>query len=1297
MAKYLDKSGVTYLWNKIKGLFTDQSLNTKNKTYAGAINEINTKVGNLTGAFLWKGKFNTLPAVTNYEAGNVVGVGKKEYVLTVTEGTKTWEEFGDEGSYLLKTAAEETYLKKTAGEVKTANLADNAVTSTKLATGARKPIIITGDMTEVDEETYQKLLSNDVDVVFKAPNEIIYPLYSKEQQAHSNHLILIFAFPVCLTGPKTEITDGVNYTVRILPTGNHSVIITENIATRLSNYLSANGYVTGDVVYKKKLSPVLQEIDLTGTDADRKAKLDKFETDWKALTGATNLIGARFVGKFVITDDIERNVTGIMTYFAGDTATEANDNCFYGICNGYSFGKQKSQIAVKVSCTDGSLTITPLFSHLEAIAIKTGNTPDVNAANVAAINAYVDNLKALGVDTTKGYEIPILYNSDSKGFIGYNPNAASSFNGYAVTPEGNLHTLTMNATTGALSNKILATTAITDALSTNKQPKTDAALKTTSKTVTGAINEVNDKTVYMAFTDVTKLSTNLGKRLIYKGGNVTLSSPITINSNINEIDFNGTILTVDSLAKTGISVITGHSHCIIKNLIISGTWSVNTGTVNNIIDTFSGVENVSVDVTINGTHYGRGFHNCQRLTSCKSEIKGANITEGRAYNYCEYLYMCRVGANSKGTGFFHCTSMDSCDILNGGCIGSELKECSNYTKVSCDVNGVRKYFSDADSLSVGGSDISTTINNLRKIVIYSEDGHAVIQAKVDMFLAADKDSTVLYFGSKFKDKYDRLVPLTAFESSNGLAFTGYLSGKDNNFNFVPDVDFVRVVIYKNSGLWNIAFPFGKFITTTTQKLNEQEQNIAKLNIDAGSKAIRINYDDVQAAEAALTKYNEDPQKTVILVNYKTIRIPAIVSPTFIVAFVPEGANLRKLLYRHNTSTWDNSTVIYGDTIRYSEQTLTDAQKETVRNNIGIDVNKSYVDSALNGKQDALTSGTNIKTINGQSLLGSGNITISGGGDVTAAGDNTFTGNNVFSGIAIADILDGTQYQITGDNGFLMFASGATNDDIQLSGVATPTFSNSAANKQYVDDKVAAAGGGSAPVLVNIDDISGSAGNSVPVDVFNKIANAASAKTPIFGYSKLVNGPRTTYEIIPLYVKNVSTTGTIGSLTIQCIAENAYNIIGIVKHSDTECSILISSSHPFALATSVDKSSTRGIQSSAVWEEIHSEPMTVNTATSGGTILSSTDKHKILCYADSGTQQYNLPPSPVDGETFLFLKVKTGHAITIQSGTGNQNIYDCSSGNSVVSKTIATSTKRKITVTYSSTAGKWFLMADDFLS
>lgn len=56
-----------------------------------------------------------------------------------------------------------------------------------------------------------------------------------------------------------------------------------------------------------------------------------------------------------------------------------------------------------------------------------------------------------------------------------------------------------------------------------------------------------------------------------------------------------------------------------------------------------------------------------------------------------------------------------------------------------------------------------------------------------------------------------------------------------------------------------------------------------------------------------------------------------------------------------------------------------------------------IKTALGKKQDKLTSGTNIKTVNGQSLLGSGDIAISGGGgDVTAAGNNTFTGTNTFA-------------------------------------------------------------------------------------------------------------------------------------------------------------------------------------------------------------------------------------------------------------------------------------------------------------
>ena len=46
-----------------------------------------------------------------------------------------------------------------------------------------------------------------------------------------------------------------------------------------------------------------------------------------------------------------------------------------------------------------------------------------------------------------------------------------------------------------------------------------------------------------------------------------------------------------------------------------------------------------------------------------------------------------------------------------------------------------------------------------------------------------------------------------------------------------------------------------------------------------------------------------------------------------------------------------------------------------------------ISTALNAKQDTLVSGTNIKTINNESLLGSGNIDIQGGGKAVSGGTN----------------------------------------------------------------------------------------------------------------------------------------------------------------------------------------------------------------------------------------------------------------------------------------------------------------------
>jgi len=78
--------------------------------------------------------------------------------------------------------------------------------------------------------------------------------------------------------------------------------------------------------------------------------------------------------------------------------------------------------------------------------------------------------------------------------------------------------------------------------------------------------------------------------------------------------------------------------------------------------------------------------------------------------------------------------------------------------------------------------------------------------------------------------------------------------------------------------------------------------------------------------------------------------------------------------------------------------------------------------AINNKQDQLISGTNIRTINGESILGSGDLVIQGGGDITSgevqtmideavsgkqdtliAGDNITIVNNVISSTASGDV------------------------------------------------------------------------------------------------------------------------------------------------------------------------------------------------------------------------------------------------------------------------------------------------------
>lgn len=75
---------------------------------------------------------------------------------------------------------------------------------------------------------------------------------------------------------------------------------------------------------------------------------------------------------------------------------------------------------------------------------------------------------------------------------------------------------------------------------------------------------------------------------------------------------------------------------------------------------------------------------------------------------------------------------------------------------------------------------------------------------------------------------------------------------------------------------------------------------------------------------------------------------------------------------------------------------------------------SKITSKLSGKQDTLVSGTNIKTINGNSLLGSGNIAISTSGTIDSALSDTST-NPVQNKVITSTLKSYVKYSYADDD------------------------------------------------------------------------------------------------------------------------------------------------------------------------------------------------------------------------------------------------------------------------------------------
>ena len=199
---------------------------------------------------------------------------------------------------------------------------------------------------------------------------------------------------------------------------------------------------------------------------------------------------------------------------------------------------------------------------------------------------------------------------------------------------------------------------------------------------------------------------------------------------------------------------------------------------------------------------------------------------------------------------------------------------------------------------------------------------------------------------------------------------------------------------------------------------------------------------------------------------------------------------------------------------------------------------------LEEKQDLLTSGTNIKTINNESLLGSGNISIQGGGDATDVQVNgvSITQNNV-ANIATQTAYNSLTNKIATKNDIPTQTSQLTND----SGYTTNT-------------------GTITKVQANGTDVASSG-----------TANIPAATTSKYGVTKLSSATNSTSEVLAATPKAVKAAYDLaaskGTGTITGVSVNGTSVAtsGVANITSVPASVL-SGAIPSAVTATTQTSS-----------------------------------------------------------------------------------------------------------------------------
>lgn len=400
----------------------------------------------------------------------------------------------------------------------------------------------------------------------------------------------------------------------------------------------------------------------------------------------------------------------------------------------------------------------------------------------------------------------------------------------------------------------------------------------------------------------------------------------------------------------------------------------------------------------------------------------ANKFDGASYNSANHTIVFTANGVQKAT-------IDASDFIKDGMVSN--------VEIAND-NLVITFNTDA-----GKSPISIPLTNFFDPTILDDyftksEVNAALSQKLDVSAYTPTDLSQYWTSAQTQNAIN--------EATSGIPSSSVIEGLRNDVNTLSGVVDTKL----DASAYTPTDLSGYYTKTETDDLLDEKADLTVLTQHTSDTTIHVtsaektawnNKSDFSGSYNDLTNKPTIPTATSELTNDSNFVTTATTTPINN-ALTAHTANTTIHVTQAEKDAWNakqdaltagtniaiNNNVISADLSNYftkSEVTTALADKMDVSGmsayaTTATTYSKSEVDNAITAatstKQDTLVSGTNIKTINGESILGEGNITIEGGGGAGLDDDTQQLISTAFNDLndRKADLTELTKYQKKGD-------------------------------------------------------------------------------------------------------------------------------------------------------------------------------------------------------------------------------------------------------------------------------------------